>query len=486
MVGKTFRPLITLVRALRFWWRRSGTTQRFLILASAITIGPMTLLAIVVNAELKDSKIRALASASSVHFRTAAEPLLAFDRLTEAVPAELEQELDRWFASHPAGTLEAAHLWLQDGTIAYSTSKPMVGKVYENDHLAIAYANTIIAHLEYSGHWQDHHGAAPAPLLEVYIPLHSAAGNVVAVGEVYLHAEEFVQELRRDGYKIWALISIATLSMMMLSFFVVNRIGSVVASQQLQLRRRLTRSNDLARHNAHLRQIAVQTRNDAIDTNERLLNQIGSDLHDGPLQLLSLLVLQLNSTGRSSVEDPDEAARRTSQNIELATDVIRDLRNLSYGLILPELDALNVEETLRLAILRHENITGTKVEAAFTGLDQLRSIDPILKICLYRAVQESLTNAYRHAGGEDQQVVARVEHKHIEVEISDSGPKQKQAKPAEKTAGIGMLGLSRRVAGVDGQMSVELRPGGGTRVRVRLPLTASTQRSGSVLGKNGV
>src|SRR5690606_41753865 len=71
LVGKPFRPLITLVRALRLWWRRSGTTHRFLILAPAITIRRKPLLSILVSAERQASKTPALASASSLHFRIA-------------------------------------------------------------------------------------------------------------------------------------------------------------------------------------------------------------------------------------------------------------------------------------------------------------------------------------------------------------------------------------------------------------------------------
>ena len=44
------------------------------------------------------------------------------------------------------------------------------------------------------------------------------------------------------------------------------------------------------------------------------------------------------------------------------------------------------------------------------------------KICVYRFVQEALSNAYRHAGGAGQSVRLRVEGRRVVVEVSDAGP----------------------------------------------------------------
>lgn len=453
--------------AARHSLRKASIAQIFLIVSLAVTVLPMVLLGFIVNDEVKSAKVRSVAIASAVHFRAAAEPFLVDGPPSGVLPRNLERRLDRWFVSHPAGTLEAAHIWLRDGTIAYSTIKAMVGQVVENDRLADAFDGETTAEFELSDDGREHIDEARKPLLEIYLPLRSATGEVVAVGEIYLYAEPLIAQLNRTGQRIWAIVIGVSLSMMLLSFLVVRQIGSIVTRQRAELKRRLSNSIRLAKLNANLRRTAIRTRTDAINTNEDLLNQIGSDLHDGPLQLLSLLVLQLKTSGDASSRKADAAiARRDAHNIELATDAIRDLRNLSYGLILPELQTLDVEETLRLAVIRHENITATKVA---TKLSQLSiQIELILKICLYRVVQESLTNAFRHAEGVDQRVTATAAGDHIEVEISNGRPVAADTVPSATS--IGMLGLARRVAAVDGELTVERNPSGGTTVRARLPL----------------
>jgi signal transduction histidine kinase len=82
-----------------------------------------------------------------------------------------------------------------------------------------------------------------------------------------------------------------------------------------------------------------------------------------------------------------------------------------------------------------------------------------LKICVYRFVQEGLTNAFRHAGGAGQAVAARAGPL-LEVRVSDHGP----GLPADIRAGggLGMAGMRARIEGAGGKLEISSTCGQGT------------------------
>jgi signal transduction histidine kinase len=93
-------------------------------------------------------------------------------------------------------------------------------------------------------------------------------------------------------------------------------------------------------------------------------------------------------------------------------------------------------------------------------------------LAAYRIVQEALTNVYRHAGA----VAATVEIRYAEDELviqvdNDAGPTGgAEAGSGLPTTGAGIAGMRERAETLGGELSAGPRPGGGFRVRARLPL----------------
>lgn len=100
----------------------------------------------------------------------------------------------------------------------------------------------------------------------------------------------------------------------------------------------------------------------AINAYERRIIQIGQDIHDGPIQLLSIFVMRLSEISGS--EQPLSSHQRA--NVEafsnnLLTRALADLRDICVGIVLPGLEGLNAEETIRLAVREHERSTNSSV-----------------------------------------------------------------------------------------------------------------------------
>jgi signal transduction histidine kinase len=268
-----------------------------------------------------------------------------------------------------------------------------------------------------------------------------------------------------------AIFAAVTAPMMFVLFLIVRRANARLRAHQTSLKRKALEARALAAQNDKLRKEAESSRLESIQSNERLLDQIGQDLHDGPIQLLSILGLKLgepvNTNGSSKVSEQTPSKLSTT---ELLAGTLVELRNIAKGLVLPQLDGLVTEDTLRLAVRQHEDTTGTTVRC---NIGVLPFCPSPLRICLYRIVQEALNNAYYYANGCGQYVVASADAHCITIDISDSGAGI--AEPYRKPhgeVGLGLAGLRRRVEAFHGTFEVSSRTD-GTRVSAKIPIVTS-------------
>jgi signal transduction histidine kinase len=200
--------------------------------------------------------------------------------------------------------------------------------------------------------------------------------------------------------------------------------------------------------------------------NEQFLRRIGADLHDGPAQLLSYTLLRLHKFAPLVQKVGTEKERHELLLIrDSLNDTLREVRNISEGLALPELGPISLREVIELAISTHERLTTTRVARVLADLPE--DTPQALKICVYRFVQEGLTNAFRHAGGVGQTVAARGACQ-LEVRVSDSG----SGLPAEGQAGggLGLAGLRARIEAIGGNLEISSTRGRGTHLAASFDL----------------
>jgi signal transduction histidine kinase len=128
------------------------------------------------------------------------------------------------------------------------------------------------------------------------------------------------------------------------------------------------------------------------------------------------------------------------------------------------------------ALLSRVRVAGLPVELSVTG-DERQSLPPGLDLAVYRVVQEALTNVIKHAG--QAKTVVRLDHRpdDLVVEVANDAlfdwPGPSAAAPATVSpngAGRGLIGLRERIAIYGGELDAGPRPGGGWRVKARIPL----------------
>lgn len=96
-----------------------------------------------------------------------------------------------------------------------------------------------------------------------------------------------------------------------------------------------------------------------------------------------------------------------------------------------------------------------------------RHLDPGVELAAYRIVQESLTNARKHAAGAPVDVELIYREDALRLRIRDNGPGPPLPAP---TGGHGLLGMRERVAAIGGELHVGAADRGGFVVEARLPI----------------
>ena len=144
-------------------------------------------------------------------------------------------------------------------------------------------------------------------------------------------------------------------------------------------------------------------------------------------------------------------------------DALKEIRNLSAGLVLPELGALDLGEVVELVSRTHEKRTTTAVDVSRPKA--VPTVPMALKICAYRFIQEALNNAYRHAGGRGQTVSLSLQGCIVELGVEDGGDgivEGERSSDGDEQDHLGLTGLRDRIETLGGEMRIVSKPGGGT------------------------
>jgi signal transduction histidine kinase len=250
----------------------------------------------------------------------------------------------------------------------------------------------------------------------------------------------------------------------------------VKAEKAAELERVLADVRHLLLQNEVLRESQQKTNARIADSNEQILQQIGADLHDGPAQLLAYALLRLSRFAPLIEAQAGEAGLADLAQLRKAlTDALAEVRAISAGLTLPELGEASLAQTIRLAASWHE---GHASRVVALDLDALPA-QPLplpLKVCVYRFVQEALTNAARHANATRLDVRANLGER-LDISVSDDGTGFDPAQARKD--GLGLLGMRARIEAAGGSLTLEALPGQGTTVTASFPLSALAKGAAS-------
>lgn len=193
---------------------------------------------------------------------------------------------------------------------------------------------------------------------------------------------------------------------------------------------------------------------------------LSRELHDEVGQMLTALGIELGNVLKLRATDPDGFRMHIEDAKRLNTDAMRAIRDLAMGLRPSMLDDLGLAPALEWQGREFSRHTG--VPAVVTVDGTLDDLPESHRTCIYRVVQEALTNCAKHAKAQHVLVSAVGQTDHVDLLIQDDGV---GFDPRVKTrTGLGVLGIEERVQELEGTFTILSQPGKGTTLRVRIPV----------------
>lgn len=221
---------------------------------------------------------------------------------------------------------------------------------------------------------------------------------------------------------------------------------------------------------------ARTSESDASELRRRLVD-LGLDVHDGPLQELGALRLDLylfRAQMAGLVDRDGDGARLLGRvadltaRLESAEEELRELAAIAGSSTLLEGP---ISEALERTVTEHAR--GRPLLLDLDPAIDTAAMDDALRIALLRIVQAAVSNIVQHSGARSGRIAARVRGDEIVVEVHDDGrgfDVPTRAAAAWEDNHLGLFGMRDRVSRVGGELTITSKPGAGTLVCVRARL----------------
>jgi signal transduction histidine kinase len=182
--------------------------------------------------------------------------------------------------------------------------------------------------------------------------------------------------------------------------------------------------------------------------------RIARELHDSVGQFLAGLKINLSQLDSANGIDKPKLIRDT---LKLTDYAIQEVRTISHLLHPPLLEELGFLSAARWYVDEYGKRGQVRVSLSID--EPIERLPRDIEIALFRVLQETLTNVYRHAAAQAVDVRIMCQDGHVHLTVSDNGkgiPEETLAKFRDGAAlGIGLAGMRERLAEFGGQINVE-------------------------------
>lgn len=459
-------------------WNRLSLAQQFMLASFVVLLSCMAGVGWWISREIETSVVHESATTTALYMNSFVAPVIQELSNQPDLDSDSITTLDSLIKETPLGrNVVSFKIWSRDGRVLYAADPSLIGETFPvSDEAAAAWRGSVSAEISDLGdeeHRTDRRFGKH--LLETYSPIHRQdSEDVIAVAEFYQTVDTLDSQLAKARLSGWLVIGFATLTAYLLLAGIARRGSDTIERQQRELRDKVKQLTALLAQNRRLNDRLRRAASGTTARNENFLRRVSAELHDGPAQALGLALLRLDAVRAhaDSCNCSKPTLSQTNSDLDIIERSLRDamdeIRELSTGLILPELGDLDLRQTISRVVRSHEMRTGTQVAATIGALPETSGLS--MKITVYRFVQEALHNAFRHAGGAGQRVEIAADGGQLGVQVSDSGPGFDVAPGKAPDGRLGIEGMRQRVESMGGTFMIDSTPGTGTRVRAELPL----------------
>jgi PAS domain S-box-containing protein len=207
-----------------------------------------------------------------------------------------------------------------------------------------------------------------------------------------------------------------------------------------------------------------------VETQEVERRALARELHDELGQILTVIKLNLQALAHRELEDDAQAA--VDASLRAADGAIEQVRRLSRDLRPSLLDNLGLVPALRSFV--DQQAQHADFDATFSADPTIARLPEVLENAYFRIAQEAMTNVMRHAQATRVSVALRVEDDALVLILHDDGVgfnMEDTLTDVDAGRSLGLVSMRERAHLIGGTFAVTSKPGRGTEIRVRTPLT---------------
>jgi signal transduction histidine kinase len=200
----------------------------------------------------------------------------------------------------------------------------------------------------------------------------------------------------------------------------------------------------------------------AIETQEYERARIAQEIHDGVLQKLGGVLLQVRNLVDSYSANNDENALDVIRNLESSND---ELRDISHRMMPKSLTELGVVETMEEML--NTSLPYANIKYSFEAFNITTRLPEQVELVLYRVAQELVNNIIKHSQARNVTIQIFKSKNGVVLMIEDDGI---GITAEQESSGIGLMNIRNRVEALNGTINFEQAEANGTCVRVKLNL----------------
>ena len=266
------------------------------------------------------------------------------------------------------------------------------------------------------------------------------------------------RQVRRRIWETTAVAVVVGVAIAMLSTWYVRRLEAAVREDHAEV----------ARNRLELRHLSGRL----VRAQEDERRAIARELHDEIGQALTAVDVEL-AVAEGTVGTDGRAAAAIHEARTVTQRALGGVRDLSQLLRPSMLDDFGLPDTLKWYLRKFSDRTGVRTEFVEDRVSDRLPID--VEVCVYRTIQEALTNVSRHAQATACRVIVQRLASSVIVTVEDDGVGLPAAGFGTSAGrdGLGLVGIRERVADLGGTFRIEGKIGKGTRLTIELPLSMS-------------
>ncbi|PIQ38858.1 MAG: hypothetical protein COW58_14985 [Thalassolituus sp. CG17_big_fil_post_rev_8_21_14_2_50_53_8] len=307
-------------------------------------------------------------------------------------------------------------------------------------------------------------------------------GDIVSVGTVYpfsnfstMRKIKLSSQARQCFWKIVSIYPEAELNEQLLPLktrITVSVLLSMLASLLLLVlwRRSILRKVEAEKEREKLLQQLQELSRRLIDLREEEVRRIASALHDDMGQVLVAIQMQVGLTEKFCQAGAYAEAKASIGRIKkMSGDLSLVIRNQLYAIRPGHLHEIGLEASVEELCREWRK----QLDIALRLEKMPEDLPDKLQLCLFRVVQESLTNVVKHSGATLLEIELTHQNDEIWLQCRDNGC---GFDVANVVRGLGLFGMQERISALGGSMHVDSSKGRGVRLEMRLPWPCNSSK----------